>query len=97
MSFASIFMNIIINEAATRKGPNGIILSFLEKRKNSDDGSAIKADKASDAIETNGAFIIPSIPISFISPPPKDSSLNKKFPSFIIRYININIKSPYRK
>ena len=90
-----LFVNIIlvkyINiQLINRKGPNGTKLTFLFKRIIRDTGSAKKLAIKRTNKPRIGLITSPNTNINLISPPPKLSFLNKKFPISITRYINKN-------
>ena len=57
-------------------------------------GKAIKVAKKISHIDKEYPSTRPNRNISFISPPPIESFLNKKFPNSLIKYIIVNIINP---
>ena len=77
-----------------RKGPKGINLVFFLNNIINEIGNAIKLPKNITNKLGSGDKTSPITNINLISPPPKDSFLNKKFPNNIIVYIMQNIINP---
>ena len=86
-----------IKQDASKNGPNGITFSFLKRITIKANGIAKTLDKNIDTKLIHGPTQQPIKNISFISPPPRDSFLNKKFPKSINDYIQINAMKPYNK
>ena len=95
--FTSILNITIIKVAINKNGPYGITLSLLLKYKINDNGSAIKLDKKIVNKLIQGPNEQPMKNINLMSPPPKDSFLNIKFPSNINKYITTKDPTPYPK
>ena len=83
--------------APSKKGPYGITLSFLRSNKTNENGNARKLEINIDTKLIQVPTAHPIKNINFISPPPKDSFLNKKFPSSISAYIDIKAIKPNSK
>ena len=80
--------------AILRNGPKGIILSFLKINKARAIGNAMKVAK--NILHTDIGYPItkPTKNINLISPPPSDSCLKIRSPSFFISSIVINAPTP---
>ena len=76
-----------------RKGPKGIRLSLLLKRRYMAIGKAIKVAKKISHIDKEYPSTKPNRNISFISPPPILSLLNSLSPSNFIIYIVAKAKT----
>ena len=79
-----------------RNGPKGIILSFLNSKRNKAIGKAIKVAKKILQIAIGYPITSPIRNINLMSPPPKDSCLNIMSPTFLTRYIVANEPKPAR-
>ena len=93
----SIFIKNNNTKARTRNGPNGITCYFSFNNSINDIGRAINDAKKITINPSIGSKVSPTTNINFISAPPKDSFLNKKFPSNINKYITPNINKPYNR
>ena len=77
-----------------KKGPNGIILSFLEINRNKAIGNAMNVAKNMLHIDIEYPITNPIKNINFISPPPSDSCLNMMSPSCFISNMVANAPTP---
>ena len=92
----SIFVSNSIMAPAARNGPNGIMWSLFFLTKISDSGNPISDPTNMDSMAIGNDKTMPNINSSFMSPPPIDSFLKIKSPSFFSVNININESVPFK-
>lgn len=90
-----IWVSVMIIADIAKNGPKGIICSFFLYKTIRETGSPINEAKKIQITLIYGPKTNPNRNISFISPPPIDSFLNKKSPSFFSKNIIVKEIIPY--
>lgn len=86
-----------IQRADTKNGPKGTSWSRLKNKQANAYGRAKNEESIKDATDSGIPKVRPKMKDSLISPPPKDSFLNKKLPNLPIRNMIEKEINPFNK